>query len=523
MTPKKVIFIVIDALASRVVLPAMETGRLPNLAALAEHGQRVDRSIAVFPSITPAATASLITGQYPASHGIAGAHWYDEQTEEVAYYGDDLWVILNKGLHEFIEDFVVRLNETRLRSKTLFELVEDMNRRAACLNFLWFRGRRRHELSLPFWLWLLGRTKKHYELSGPDILCLGDLAAAVDSSGEDLSIVGGGIWNRFGFNDEATAQYLLELARAQQLPDLTVAYFPDNDWKSHDVGPQQALTAVEKVDGYLGELFAVCGGLERLLRDTAVIVTGDHSQAEMVDSSADPAPGIALHELLSDFNLVEAGSDWEGDEAVMACPNMRAAQIYLRAASPSELSDRVQHALLTDRRIDQVICCNAAEGDSDLTWRVMTADRGELRFGEHVPHGQSAVDPYEATWSYSGNLAAIDSQVRGDRLLYGRYPNALERLANAFSDKAGSIWVTAQPGYEFKLPETSVHPGGSHGSLHELDSWSPMIAAGVPEGLIPSAPFRAVDCVPLCLELLGGSPSEKLGVSHQQKPFLVGN
>ena len=73
---KKVLLIIIDALASRVVQPALNSNRLPNFNRLYEAATLRSESISIFPSITPAATSSLITGVYPQKHGISGAYWY---------------------------------------------------------------------------------------------------------------------------------------------------------------------------------------------------------------------------------------------------------------------------------------------------------------------------------------------------------------------------------------------------------------------------------------------------------------
>ena len=105
-----------------------------------------DRCTSIFPSITPAATTSIVTGRYPADHGIAGAFWYEPERETVAYYGYDFWVILRRGIDDFVNDFLVRLNQDRLRAATLFERVEDGDRTAASLNYLAHHGR--HDRSL---------------------------------------------------------------------------------------------------------------------------------------------------------------------------------------------------------------------------------------------------------------------------------------------------------------------------------------------------------------------------------------
>src|SRR5918997_668137 len=132
----KVLLVVIDAASPRVVCPAIQTGQLANLKRLADAGEMHDGSTTIFPSITPAATSSIVTGCYPAEHGIAGAAWFDQQRGEVAYYGDDFWVIAKEGFGAFVRDFLVRLNGDRLHAPTLFELIERTGRRGACVNYL---------------------------------------------------------------------------------------------------------------------------------------------------------------------------------------------------------------------------------------------------------------------------------------------------------------------------------------------------------------------------------------------------
>src|ERR671912_335872 len=145
----KVLLIVVDAATPHVVCPAVRTRRLPVLHQLAEAGTMHERSASIFPSITPAATTTIATGAYPAEHGIAGASWFDEQRQEVAYYGDDFWVIAREGFGAFIEDFLLRLNGDRLRAPTMFQMMERAGRHAASLNYLVFKGDRLHDVRVP--------------------------------------------------------------------------------------------------------------------------------------------------------------------------------------------------------------------------------------------------------------------------------------------------------------------------------------------------------------------------------------
>jgi hypothetical protein len=82
-------------------------------------------------------------------------------------------------------------------------------------------------------------------------------------------------------------------------------------------------------------------------------------------------------------------------------------------------------------------------------------------------------------------------------------------------ENSGHLMVTALPGYEFKLPRTSVHGGGgSHGSLHAQDSVVPLLMAGIPDGMeMPLYP-RTVDVAPTCLKVLGLEVKRQVGMSH---------
>jgi len=495
---KKVLFIVVDAIASRVVRPAMERGELPHFKMLADHGEVPDLT-AIFPSITPAATAGLVTGEYPGRHGVAGAYWYEEDRDEVAYYGDDFWAILHQGLNNFVRDFLVRLNVERLRAPTAFETIAERGLITACLNYLWFRGKYKHEVNPPWWLRWLPSLAKTDCLQGPEILVLGDFVSSrLPGSGKKLSAPGAP-WRRLGFDDKTTARLLVEMARRRELPDFTLAYFPDNDFQSHSDGPRQAVDCLKGVDATLGELFNQWGSPQRMLDEVAIVITGDHSQSDLID---DDRCGIHLSDLLDDFQIVKAGETWHSGDQIMVCPNMRAVQVYFRRDSRVEPDD-VAAALLRDERIDQTIRLVPTDSDGPA-YRVTTRDRGTLEFKvgrDEFSH--AATDAYGNQWTWDGDLAAIDANTSSKgQLTFGDYPNALERIATAFADTAGQLWATARLGHEFELPATSTHRRGSHGSLHRADSTSPLFVAGHQPGSVPDLP-RAVDVAWLCYRLLG--------------------
>ncbi|MEZ4715025.1 MAG: alkaline phosphatase family protein [Caldilineaceae bacterium] len=145
---KKVLLIIIDALASRVVDLAMDQGRLPNLRRLRDVADVRTNSIAVFPSITPAATTSLITGAATRENtGTSGAYWYIPDEKRAVYFGYDFWAILENGIGSFFDEFLLKLNTDHLRAKTLFQRVEEQGLSAASLNYLIYHGDHHHDLS----------------------------------------------------------------------------------------------------------------------------------------------------------------------------------------------------------------------------------------------------------------------------------------------------------------------------------------------------------------------------------------
>ncbi|MEQ8836992.1 MAG: alkaline phosphatase family protein, partial [Lacipirellulaceae bacterium] len=427
MAKKKVLLVVIDALATRVIEPALAEGKLPNLAKLVEAGHFVPRCTPAFPSITPAATTTIATGEYPARHGILGNYWYDESQDKVVYLGDDFWVLINKGFGEFFRDYVEQLNYQQLRAKSIFQLIEKHGLETACINYLCIRGEVPHELNVPLLLQLLPGANFPERISGPQKLFLGDfISSAVSDQTSEPPRIDDTIFSRYGFNDAASGKYLLSLAEAEELPDFTLAYFPDNDYASHDHGPEQALETVVKVDECLGRFAVARDGWKALLEQVSVLVTGDHSQTDQSESEEER--GIQLEELLAPFSLAKAGTSWDREEDLMVCPNMRAAQIYLRE-NQKQLRQEIVEKLLCDSRVDQVFWQSPNDDDPESRerWTIATRDRGELSFSHANDQGGAPTDEYGNRWRLDGNLEVIDARLEADgKIAYGNYPNALE-------------------------------------------------------------------------------------------------
>lgn len=507
---KRVLLLVVDGCTSRVLGPAIEAGDLPVLAELAGRGSLALNCVSIFPSITPAATASIVTGRYPAQHGIAGMSWWNPASGEVSYFGDDVSTVLQRGIGDFLRGFLLRLNGERLQAPTLFELVERQGRRAACFNHLIFRGDVPHEVSPPLLLKLLPSVSSSLTAYGPSWLCLGDFVST--SGGCHVLDAPGGMFNRFGLDDAGTTEFLRDIPNAGALPDFTVAYFADYDFESHEEGPESALGTLRRLDQRLGDVFAGWGGLDRVLDDTSIMLTADHSHS---DVKREVRAAIVLDDLLADYRRGDPADGWRDDHDLMLCPNMRAAEVYLRQPG-AEMVAGVCRDMLQDDRVDQVIWREPR--DERDVFHVATRERGSLQF-RRAPNGAgSARDEYGGRWEVDGEPGALDLSLDGGEVCYGAYPNALERVANGVDHpREGRLWVTARPGCEFRMPGQSIHPrGGSHGTLHELDSLVPLLIAGA----AAEPPFRAapriVDAAAWCATFLGIPFDGRPGNSHGQ-------
>lgn len=496
---KKVILFVIDALASDVLIPAINAGRIPNFKALTSFGVLRETCTSIFPSITPAALSSIITGQYPINTNIPGDYWYEESSNTVNYIAGDFSAIIGVGLETFLEDFLINLNSRFLKADTLFETVETNDLQATCLNFFIHRGLHQYEIELPQLMNWIPIAATQRTIQGPTLLHLGDLHH-IDIDDLDFSELEG-MSNRFGFQDDTTMAILNYLVKQDMLTDFTVAYLPDNDWDSHELGPDNAVFTLEHLDELFGKLFDLKGGVQNFLEEHVVLVVGDHAQSPLVTDKNDR--GINLTEILTEFKLVDAGKSWSKDEEIIACPNLRSTLFYFSQMDKNRFN-QVIDKLLMDERIDQVTWRGNNIVEDDDGYYVKTAEHGHLFFYDDADTPM-AHDRYGNGWSWNGQLETVDGIVSEDDIItFETYPNAFERIKNVLDlEHSGDMWATAKLGHTFYLDGMAFEQRGSHGTLHKLDSETSLLVAGHNDHInIPEYP-RIVDVAPLILQLLG--------------------
>jgi predicted AlkP superfamily pyrophosphatase or phosphodiesterase len=235
---RRVVYIVIDGLRTDAFEQVVGSGRAPALSFLRERAAYVRDAVAVFPTITPCATASLITGATPDRHGIPGQCWYDPEEQRIVNYGQGPRLAFVEKVREVATDLFVNLNQRHLRQDvdTLHESLDDLGFVTASTNYLVHRGRHPQRLD-PNALEKLflddhvaGQTllgpKEHYfadVVSGPTEACQEQLGVR-------------GKVKRIKATDEWAAcvtRELLEHGRA----DMILFYLHENDHISHHKGP----------------------------------------------------------------------------------------------------------------------------------------------------------------------------------------------------------------------------------------------------------------------------------------------
>ena len=82
MTGKKLVLIVIDGMTPAAFERAVESGRAPALARLAEAGA-YRRATSVFPSLTPVCLSSIATGAGPDVHHIPHLVWWHREERRI--------------------------------------------------------------------------------------------------------------------------------------------------------------------------------------------------------------------------------------------------------------------------------------------------------------------------------------------------------------------------------------------------------------------------------------------------------
>jgi hypothetical protein len=465
--PRRVVYVVIDGLRTDAFEQVAGSGMAPALSYLKERAHYVRDSVAAFPSITPCATATLITGATPDLHGIPGQSWYDREEQRYVNYGQGPRLAFITRVKEVATDLFVNLNHKHLRKdvKTLHETLDEMGFTTAATNFLVHRGRHRQEVHPDtiekYFLdeHMAGRVllgpKEHYfadVISGPSEACEHHLGVR-------------GRLRRIMATDEWASCVSRELLERDGA-DMILFYLHENDHISHHKGPQTQFDNLVRAGELIGNVMEALGSWERTLDEVGFVLTSDHGQTPLIK---DDDHFVDLDDVFADFRVLrpERGSDRFDGGDLAHCGNGRAGYVYLHPERREELHGPVVRALLGHPGVDQVMW-------RDGEWNVVDSNRGRLRFRPAEDGG--TVDERGTRWELQGDLGPVDGVTDGDELRTPEYPLGLFRIHHALLlDRIGDIVATSKVMSEIANVIDTKHKG-EHGSLHAQDSEVPFLS-----------------------------------------------
>jgi predicted AlkP superfamily pyrophosphatase or phosphodiesterase len=456
--PKKLVLVVIDALKPSMLERAIATGRAPALARIREQGVYVDDCVAAFPSVTPVCAATITTGVGPDRHWIPSMNWYHRDEARYVEYGSSFSASRQFGVLRSLTDTVYRMNAEHLSHDvdTVFEALDDAEVRTAGTTYLIYRGRHQHEVANETALARLATsTLFRRTIDGPLELFYADIYASRKTGCR-------GQLGMPGVRDQHTGcvgAYLVE----HDLFDFMLFSLPDNDAWSHKNGPHAQVTSIAAADRQLERLMHAAGGPEAFLEDHAIIVTSDHSQAQVEER-------IRLDRAFADFDIATPSPSRSIGAEVALSPAQRSAMVYaLDAERREEVLERSLGVLAELEGVDLTMWLDDSEA-------VIRSGRGEMRF---APGGE-LLDRRGEHWHIEGELSTLRGEVQDGVFHCTEYPDALARAWSALNcPTAGDLLLSAAPGYEFVDWGGADHVGGgSHGSLHRSDSLGALLWCG---------------------------------------------
>ena len=483
MTPrKKVVYVVVDGMGTEAFEQATASGRAPALSFIKDRGRYVRDSVAIFPTITPAATASLLTGEVPAAHGIPGMCWYDRDAQRFVNYGQSPRAALTEGVGQIVRDVVLNLNSRHLSRDvaTIHEQLDRMAVRTASINFMLFRGPYMHEVQPNGLAKLLFDDELPEQIPGPKEHYFADV---VNGSSESSPLIKTSIHKRVKATDGWAAQVTRDLLE-RDAADMILFYLHENDHSSHRQGPHSQVDNLTAADEHVAHVLDAFPSWERALEEIGFVVTADHAQSPI---SRDKDHILDVEDVLADFTRVvpDKGSEPFGDADLAAAGNGRIGFVYLNEERREQLRGAVVSTLAQTPGIDQVMW---RDGDDYL----VAGRRGELRFCPSTSEG--VVDERGNKWSFEGDLEVVDGVIEGNDLRTPEYPLALWRIQAALDlPRIGDVVFTNELTYETKdLAGGDHRGGGDHASLHAQDSLVPFLSTLGEPPVRPST----VDVVP---------------------------
>jgi Type I phosphodiesterase / nucleotide pyrophosphatase len=482
--PGKLVLTVVDGMKPTMLERAIGAGSAPALKAIRDRGTYVDDCVAAFPSVTPVCAGTIATGRMQDEHRIPSMNWYSRSEERYVEYGSSFQASRRFGLNRQLVDTIFNMNEHHLSPdvRTVFETLDDAGVRTACTSYLIFRGRHPHEVSRDFALTRVASTLFKRSVMGPAELFYADIFASRKT----------GCWSRMGIpgmRDQhagCVGSYLVE----HDLFDFLLLSLPDNDAHSHKNGPHAQIASIASADAELWRVMEAGGGADAFLEQHAMIVMADHSHSHVERVIDFTGP-------FADWRVLQPSGANARSAEIALCPAQRSAMVYLLLESRASALPRIVATAQAIEGVDLVMWWG--EGAHGARRAHVAGERGELSF---VP-GDAVADERGMRWDVDGELDALLASVEDGVLLSEHYPDALRRVWSALScPTSGDVLLSAEPAYEFPDWGGRAHVrGGSHGSLHRVDSLGALLFCGVdcsPQR--EQGPWSLADVAPMVLE-----------------------
>ncbi len=304
-SPGHLILISIDGLRPEIYLEPERVGvQVPNLIELRDQGASAERMIPVFPSVTYPGHTTLVTGVYPAQHGIVsnfkrGTQWY--------------------------------LNAGDIQSKTLWQAAEEKGLTTAIVT--WPAS---YEATVDY---LIPENLAFGVENAAGLIRAGASPGLFESLEEKfgpVTIPGFETHDSGEKLDSMTVQFAAEILR-QYKPHLVLVHFLDADHRQHFDGPHSPATqhAFALIDAHIGTLRKAAEEAG-ILDTTTFVIVGDHGFVPVHTS-------INIIGLLAAIGLAEADEQgWRTSASIRATPIGGAAIFSVRNPADQQLAAQLE-------------------------------------------------------------------------------------------------------------------------------------------------------------------------------------
>ncbi|WAA08850.1 alkaline phosphatase family protein [Fervidibacillus albus] len=456
-TKKRVIMIMIHALSDQNLQEALKEKKAPALQFFIDHGHYLSNMVSPFPTVSVNVESTILTGHNNDRHKIPGLIWYSEKEKRLLDYNKRFHRILQKSVEDLPRINKYLSNDMR----TIHEVLHENRIRTASIGAHMFRGNFSYELTTSQRVLSSIRDQKTFQVQAPEYFSYG----AYQQIGTEKRHTA--FWQNNGLNDQFATEELLYLLRHGKLPPFILLTLPDLERSVKKYG-RFDMKGIEKVNGHLEAILNAYTNWEDALRENIWIIIGNRGHAWLSDDKKDAS--IDLRKLFKSYKIANRRKEVTKKDELAFAINERMAYIYPFHSDKNSLEDLTKKLQL-DNRI-AIIAIKKGK------WVTVTSGlhNGFLRFSQGGP----LIDQYGQSWTIEGNKNILNLSIRGRKIEYGNYPDALARLDASFSSHEGTfIIVSANPGHLFVDGRFPTYVGrAASGGLHKQDSLVATIVSG---------------------------------------------